>query len=251
MNREAPPQVRGFSLVELMVSLVIGLIILLALSVVLMGSINSVATAEGQSALFDNGRRASNFVRQMLQQAGYRPFARTVSGFGFNPDPNWATTYQTAAVTDGGIDGVDVLNVRFWGSSNGLVVDCSGTPVADTTSISVTIDVVANQLRCTDSVSGVPQVVARDIESLQVRYSLLDESDYINNLAVNDNRWERLNRVEFAILARSSELSANGPVNNRSYEVLEQTITAPSDRYLRSVMQESVLVRNLIMSGRP
>lgn len=245
---------QGFSLVELLVSLLIGLVILLTLYVVLMGSIVSVSTTEGQSALVDNGRRGTIFIRQMLQQAGYRPFSQTVSGFGFRSDPTWATTHQTVYVeqnsaASGGLS--DSIRVRFWGAENGLVVDCSGSPVASTDTIEILIEVSDNKLWCTDNVGTPPQIVAQEIESLQVRYSLLNENEYINNLDVTDNRWERINRIEFALLSRSSELTAGGPLNSQTYQVLEEVIVAPGDRYMRAVSQESVFVRNLIMSGRP
>ncbi len=243
----------GFSLVELLVSLVIGLIILLALYVVLMGSISSVSTSEAQGALVDNGRRSSNFIRKMLQQAGYRPLDRTTMGFGFEPHSDWATLYQVTNGVDGGATASDQLQVRFWGAENGLVTDCSGEPIAINQFAIVTIDVLHNQLRCTHEINGVTvtQIVSDNIESLQVRFSLIESNDYIRALSAGDDRWERVNRVEFAILTKSSELSAGGTTNSNNYQVLDTEITAPGDRFLRAVYQESVWVRNLIISGRP
>lgn len=245
---------KGFSLVELMVSLVIGLVILLALYVVLMSNIQSLSTTEAQSALTDNGQRASQFIRQMLKNAGYRPFDTVSIGATFDIPANWVTQNQVISGTDGGLSGVvpgtDTLIVRYRGAENGTLVDCSGLAVPVDDQIIVTIDVADNQLRCTDSLTDTPYIVADGIESLQVRYSLLDTNRYIVAPDLDSSQWEQVDVVEFAVLARSSELTSSGATNSRSYDILEGALTATGDRFLRSVYEESVVVRNLVLSGR-
>jgi len=245
---------KGFSLVELMVSLVIGLVILLALYVVLMSNVQSLSTTEAQSALTDNGQRASQFIRQMLKNAGYRPFEAVSIGAAFDIPDDWVTQNQVISGTDGGLTGTvpgnDTLVVRYRGAENGTLVDCSGLAVAVDDPIIITIDVVDNQLRCTDSLTDTPYIVADGIESLQIRYSLLDTNRYIVAPDINSSEWEQVDVVEFAVLARSSELTSTGATNSRSYNILEGTITATGDRFLRSVYEELVVVRNLVLSGR-
>ncbi|MBQ1784429.1 MAG: PilW family protein [Gammaproteobacteria bacterium] len=245
----------GFSLIELMIAMVIGLIILLAIYVVMMSSLRGLGTTEAQSALTDNGRRATSFIRQMLQQAGYRPLERTQLGFGFPERAGWETMQVVRGLaTDA--SGNDGLEIRLWGSANGTVSDCLGADVADTEWIIISLAIVDNSLVCghvrNDSSSVTNQIVVSAIERLRFRFSLLDEARYLRQNEIAAGRWDEIERVDFALLARSDSEMPRGDavVNTRSYQVMDTTVTAPGDRFLRSIYHESVSVRNLILVGR-
>lgn len=248
-------QASGFSLVELMIAMVIGLIILLAIYVVMMSSLRGLGTTEAQSGLTDNGRRATTFIRQMLQQAGYRPLERTQLGFGFPERAGWETMQVVRGLAADGA-GNDRIDIRFWGSANGTVSDCLGANVSEIEWVIISLSVVDNSLVCShvrsDNSSVDNQVVVSAIERLRFRYSLLDETRYLRENEIAGERWDEIDRVDFAVLARSdSEIPAGDSViNTRSYQVMDVTVTAPGDRFLRSIYHESVSVRNLILLGR-
>lgn len=63
--------VQGFSLVELMVSITIGLILLLGLSTLLVNSSNSHREMQKSSAQIENGRYAMQILSDEIQMAGY------------------------------------------------------------------------------------------------------------------------------------------------------------------------------------
>ncbi len=70
-SRGASPAAHGFSLVELMVSLTIGLIILAAVANIFATSRATYGYEEGMARVQENGRFAINFLAQDIRMAGY------------------------------------------------------------------------------------------------------------------------------------------------------------------------------------
>ncbi|NOT65753.1 MAG: hypothetical protein HOP06_06990 [Methylotenera sp.] len=106
----------GFSLVELMVSITIGLIIILALTGVLIGNSTNSKTNERSSELQGNGRFALDHLKREIRHAGYRGNSWA--------EPNIPTTTITPitneCLTTGAAAGAFVTNIRqgIWGSNN-------------------------------------------------------------------------------------------------------------------------------------
>ncbi|TDJ68605.1 MAG: prepilin-type N-terminal cleavage/methylation domain-containing protein, partial [Proteobacteria bacterium] len=74
------PIARGFTLVELMVAMTIGLIILGAVGQIFATSSGTYALEEGLARLQENGRFAMNFVVKDIRMAGYTGCARLSAG---------------------------------------------------------------------------------------------------------------------------------------------------------------------------
>ena len=74
------PSPRGFTLVELMVAMTIGLIILGAVGQIFATSSGTYALEEGLARLQENGRFAMNFVVKDIRMAGYTGCARLSTG---------------------------------------------------------------------------------------------------------------------------------------------------------------------------
>ena len=70
-SRPRAHTLRGFSLIELMVSITIGLFILIAVGVVFLNSTQSARQRENQAELNDPARMALNQLRGLISQAGY------------------------------------------------------------------------------------------------------------------------------------------------------------------------------------
>ena len=68
------PKNKGFSLVEMMVAITIGLGLLAGLTTVLSGTSMSTRTNDRTSDLMTNGRYALNMMKQELRQAGFRGY---------------------------------------------------------------------------------------------------------------------------------------------------------------------------------
>lgn len=117
----------GFSLVELMVSIAIGLIVILALTGVLLGSSTNSKTNERSSELQGNGRFALDHLKREIRHAGYRGNSWA--------EPNLPSTTITPITNEclatSAAAGTFVTNIRqgIWGSSdnNPFSANCLAT----------------------------------------------------------------------------------------------------------------------------
>ena len=117
-----PSRVSGFSLIEMMISITIGLMIVAALIGVLTSNSRSTKTNERTSEVQSNGRYALDHLKRELRHVGYRGYTWA--------EPNTPTT--AIAVTneclDGGAADTFVQNIRqgIWGAndSNPYTANC-------------------------------------------------------------------------------------------------------------------------------
>lgn len=140
-------QQTGFTLVELMVAMVIGLLITLAAISVLTVSRQSFTTVDAASQLRDNGRFAADLIQRLGVQTGFKDVqyaSRYADGsantapniYGFNnalPSPSAPLTTSIARTT---ADGSDVLILRNQlvklnsdpnsVDADGSMIDCMG-----------------------------------------------------------------------------------------------------------------------------
>lgn len=147
---------QGLTLVELMVSLVISLIVILAAAAALVMSRQGFTQVDAASQLRDNAKFAENLIQRLAVQAGYRDvvFAATSkpastegmtverpSVFGFNDDVRrLADRSEEASGSGNSVNGSDILVLRFQSaavahSSNttdGAIIDCAGNALSKT-----------------------------------------------------------------------------------------------------------------------
>ena len=110
-----PPQA-GFSLVEMMISLTIGLMIIAALVAVLSSNSRTAKTTDRSTELQSNGRYALDHLKRELRHAGYRGYSWA--------DPNTPTTTITPIADEclgpNAVAGSFVANIRqgIWGAND-------------------------------------------------------------------------------------------------------------------------------------
>lgn len=114
----------GFSIVEMMISITIGLMIVAALVGVLVSNSASTKTNDRTSELQSNGRFALDHLKRELHHAGYRGYTWA--------EPNTPTgVVPTNECLDGGAAGSFVTNIRqgLWGAndSNPYAANCLST----------------------------------------------------------------------------------------------------------------------------
>jgi len=110
----------GFSMVEMMISITIGLMIVAALVGVLTSSSGSTKTNDRTAELQSNGRYALDHLKRELRQAGYR---------GYTPKAPESGSWTTPTITgECGTAGRFVKNIRqaVWGKndSNPFAASC-------------------------------------------------------------------------------------------------------------------------------
>ncbi len=117
---------RGFSIVEMMISITIGLVIIAALTGVLASNSRSSKTNERTAELQSNGRYALDHLKRELRHAGYRGYTWA------DPAPPAGAIAVTGGITEcGGAGSGFVQNIRqgVWGAndSNPFPGDCASS----------------------------------------------------------------------------------------------------------------------------
>lgn len=105
----------GFSLIEMMVAITIGLGLLAGLTTVLNGASVNTRTNDRTSDLMTNGRYALNLLRQEVRQSGFRGFTWA------EPTPSAGLgTLGNECLESGAPSGSFVANIRqgVWGANN-------------------------------------------------------------------------------------------------------------------------------------
>ncbi len=192
---EATPQLgmprheAGFSLVELMIAITLGLIVLLAVGSIYIGSRQTYRVQEDNARLQEAGRYALEMLGRSIRQAGANAemnFNKTATALQCN--------VPGVCNAIGGVNGVavtdpDTLTVQFYAGSEELdpalpgwiARDCTGGKANPALGqvVTNTFNITATNLRCTGSVGGA-QPLVENVEDLQVVYGI-DDTDVSGN----------------------------------------------------------------------
>lgn len=204
---------RGFTIVELMVAILIGLILMLAVSKAYLSGLGTQRAQTDVTRLNETARFAFDLLSREARKAGYRntwQLGSTAGNFcssnatgsllaGFNVNSSTQTINPNAANFSGATFTVanssDVLRVRYYGDSDGSILDCHGYPVAQAQLVDETLFIAQDPnnnneptLYCnttnpapavTNHPGSLPLVAG--VESLQLLYGEDTDSDGVVN----------------------------------------------------------------------
>lgn len=205
----------GLTLVELMISLTLGLLVVAAAMALLLSTKSGYATQDEEAVLQDTGRYALENIARSVRQTAYENWdsieAPVVSKADISTSINGLDAFSLKATSIGmqtpiptSINGSDVLAVRFFGSGpqpmgDGTIANCAGFSVPAAVSQSSAEDDRGWSIYyVAESVSGEPelyckylgdkddkswnaQAIARGVESFQVLYGLDTDDDGLAN----------------------------------------------------------------------
>jgi len=131
---------RGVTLVELLVSVTLGLIITVVIAQLFLGSRQTFATTDDVSRMQENIRFAEQLLARTIHLAGYKSQPNTVASNVFKAGPPSTLALEVTDRNGGVANSTDLTNsdditVRYQGSGDGLgaadgsVVDCTGNAV--------------------------------------------------------------------------------------------------------------------------
>jgi type IV pilus assembly protein PilW len=240
----------GFTLIELMVAMTIGLILTIVVAQLFIGSRRTYATTDELSRMQENMRFTYQLLTRTVHLAGYKTSPNSEHSAIFTAAaPALEATNSTGTVSD-------FFTVRYQGNSNGpgaadgSVVDCLGAPiiggvlppVASTFTIAEGKN-KANALFC----NGVE--VVSDVENMQL---LLGED--LNGDAIVDRfvrpdvvgaaNMDNVRSIRFALLFRTANAGAAALPDTTQHVLHEVTLPAFNDTRLRRVFVMTVSLRN-------
>lgn len=169
----------GFSLVELMIAITLGLIVLLAVGSIYIGSRQTYRVQEDNARIQEAGRYALEVIGRSIRQAGadaemtFNPAAITQE-CGAPPPAlaciaidNNAVVAATDTIRNQFYAGREELNAGAWGARN-----CLGGVIAANALITNIFSLVGTELSCSTGAGVAAQPLVSDVEDLQVIYGI-------------------------------------------------------------------------------
>ena len=252
-------QQAGFSLVEIMVALVIGLFVLAGVGSVYITGKRTYKARDGLSILQENGRVAIKLIEQGVSRAGYPTFAQ------IEPVIHNESQLDQLQLKDGkqagtlgikpsdkGVGGEsDVLTVEYQPVKGGAyeeASDCVGnkSKIIDRVVSSYYVD--GGVLKCHGSGKKTPEPIAENIEAMQVEYGIDGDGDgfadrYQPIPGLAD--WENVVSIRVILLVASSDdVLEKLPAETREFILAGEKITVPANKKIYRVFSTTIPLRN-------
>lgn len=235
-NSRLCPQQSGFTMVELLIALGLGLLLLLAVSAVFLGSRQSFRTQEGMSQLQETGRMVSYLMYPYIRLAGYLPDPLNDTDPTVYFDSNARAIFGTnnSVPTIPGItsttvlSGTDSITARYISPATGpLLSGCNG--VSYTGGITEVTFYIGSQdpngvwsLMCkvrnisrdsahTELASPGPQPLLSGVRDLQITYGVDTDNDMVSNQFLDASGvtdWTAVRDVRIDLTIESSDTVA-------------------------------------------
>ena len=191
MKRRMVGKAGGFTLVELLVTLGLGMLVLAAVTTTFMGQTRFYSAQAQVNEMEQNARGALDLITRELKMAGYKPNLGNFSG----------VTYSTTQL---------LIKADLDSSGTICTSSCSSTAVNE--QITYTYDSANKQIKRALG-SGTPQVLADDITAFT--FSYLDSGGSAMNVTAN------IRQVSISITAQTAKPDPNYSANNgyRTYTV--------------------------------
>jgi len=194
---------QGLTLIELMISLTLGLLIVIAATSAFLSSKNIYTASDDATHIDDTGRFALEIIARSVRQAAYVNWDRNESPAvvkpGMSPSIAGLDARSLKANTAGmtspqtqSVNGSDLLSIQFFGAADGTMLNCAGFPIADGQRGASIFYVAADgagepQLYCKYSGDDgwSSDAVVRGVEAFHVLYGLDTDNDGIPNRLLN------------------------------------------------------------------
>ncbi|WP_292918225.1 PilW family protein [Nitrosomonas sp.] len=240
---------QGFSLVELMIAMTLGLILLLVIGTVFVSSRQIFREQEDNARLQESGRYALEIIGRSIKQAGHVEI----------PFTGFKVAFEGTAISGtNGTGGVaDTLTVQYEGAVGDR--DCEGAGVTVAGRIiqnHFNLDTLNAELQCKGDIADIPPVPAaapvgsvllENVEDLQVFYGIDTNGDQsVDQYTESPVDWNQVVTTRICVLIRSEKLNV---VSAGNYlDCNGASVAIPSDRRLRRAFTATINLRNRINS---
>lgn len=246
----------GFSLVELMVAVTLGLFLLLSLSQMFLSTGNSSRIDENSARMQESGRAGIALISRELRKAGYIVDPTLAARDAVFPASSLFAAKAAISAT------ADTISIRYQGAGDASTQTCTGDTV-DTFSLGVMKFDVATpagtttpELRCTSSKFSLAagtattddtQPFVSNVEAIDVTAGVDTTGDqqpdsYVVPGSVTD--WTQVASLRIQLKVRSQD--DNLVDTAQAYRDFDGSLVTPTDKRLRRVYSTVISLRNLV-----
>ena len=255
-------QQRGFSIIEMMLAFVIGLIVAGSALQLMIGNSRSARVNESIASAQANGRHSLYILSRELRRAGYRADAQALPA-----QPFFTGSCQGAAVCtyDGGGTASDQIAIHYEpvaDSVTGVRRDCAGglvqsgaltadvyyvAPDTANNNISTLFCLGYDPVTGTPRAPGNPLALVHGVERLQAVYGIgptgsADINQYVNASAVSN--WQEVRGIRIGVLVSAGDSSRVFAQRVRTYNVLNSGSESFNDQTPRYIYSTAVRLNN-------
>lgn len=238
----------GFGLVELLVSVAIGLLILLAVFSVFLSTTKTDKTQDALARVQENANYVAEAISGATRRAAYRSDPQQALAYCDDPSIGFpAATIGTFSFL--GCEFIRGTNssfaIRYRGAKDGLTRDCIGALVAADAMTTEVWDMSGTNLRCSVN-GGAANTMVENVGNIRYVYGVdTDSMDLARGVDAYSNAADVANWRKVSALRVEVLLQSPGEVNTerQSYSFNGSTIT-PTDLRLRKTYQTTFRIRN-------
>jgi type IV pilus assembly protein PilW len=249
---------RGFTLVELMIAIAIGLFLTVVIAQLFVNSRTAYNTTDEVSRMQENMRFAYQLLTRTVHLTGYRaaPNSHAVGEFGL-------FTGGAIAIdgTNDDVNGSDTFTVRYQGSgtpADGTIVDCTGTEIRGD---EIVTNVFAIRqapngrlgLFCDRSIVGVGAVtqieVVPDVQAMHVLYG--EDTDSPTDAAADRfvpragvGNADNVVAIRIALLFQTATAANRDVMDTRTYQLNDVAVGPFNDTRVRRLVTWNINLRN-------
>ncbi|MFN0160372.1 MAG: PilW family protein [Burkholderiales bacterium] len=250
---------RGFTIVEFLIAVAIGLIVSLVIGQIFIGSRESFSSQEDLARVQEAMRNASTMLARSVRVAGFRNHPGV--------DPNEVFTTVTGLAVEGVdnisasgfVTGSDTITVRFQGmgvpagAADGTIVDCIGQNIPfgtiSSNRFAIRTSGTTSGLFCSTDNGTTWNELISDVQNMQIMYGVDNDNDGTANHYVRVNDVTDVNQivsVRVWMLMRSPNPTANA-VDSTTTHTMAGNVYGPfSDRFVRRVFYTTINLRNRV-----
>lgn len=232
----------GFSLVELMVAMVVGLILLAGVLQILLSNRESFDVQKAMAALQQDARLASFFIENAISHAGYH----------VELEPDLEFIFRDGIITATEGPGAEPDSLQVFVQAGGGVTDCGGTRIGgaspEVATFGFAVDDDSN-LECIGTALGADGALVNNVEALEIRYGLDTDGDnsvdtYQASLTPEESFEVRSVRVQLLLASPQNVLPS--PVDQEFVFASGLELPFEADRRAWQMVDLHVALRNLL-----
>lgn len=268
MNTIGRSKQQGLSLIELMISITLGLVLMGAATQVMLSNNQTYRLNDDISRIQENGRIALDILVRDLRMGGYR---KPLNGDGKIPDfilkeCTTADGVDAPCALEGDGKNSDQLSVQFDPPpDDGTETNCLGEPVpnqdliVNVYTVGDNDDDGVNSLYCRGYnattqawISAAPMALVNGIDNMQILYGVAggdpstpsSTTRYVSYNQLVEQDFANIRSVRVGLLVSSGMATGSAEVKQRSYRILDSDLITITDGQSRRIYTTTVQFNN-------